>query len=86
MGMITGYGKKILEDASSYNIICDQSIEGLIKGLKKVENQKENFKRWGDDNRQYFDLTKRFLLPTITQELLEVCNIVVEEKSKKHVN
>lgn len=86
MGMITGDGKKILEDASSYNIICDQSIGGLIKGLKKVENQKENFKRWGDDNRQYFDLTKRFLLPTITQELLEVCNIVVEEKSKKHVN
>lgn len=82
MGMITGDGKQILEEASSYNIICDQSIEGLIEGLKRVGNQKENFNEWGNDNRQYFDLTKRFLLPTITQELLEICRIVVEEKKQ----
>ena len=70
LGMIKGDGKKLLEDASSINIISDQTIDSLQKSLEKLSNLScIDLKKCGEENRYYFDSKKEFSLKYVCDSI-----------------
>lgn len=77
LGMIVGDGEALLKQASEHNVICDQSIKGVLDGIIKIGNNYRSFNLCGNQNRSFYDLNNRFLLSTICQEIIDVCTSAI---------
>lgn len=76
-GFLVGDGKNLLNEASSKNVICEESVESLKNGLNTLLSFKvDDFIEIGTENRHYFLSKDRFKIKTICKELIDVMQSV----------
>ena len=84
LGMLTGDGASLIMNASSGNIICDQTVESLRSAIMLLCNYSiEKMKRTGKDNYNYFLNNKRFKIENVCQELIEISNSLIKKNYNK---
>lgn len=69
-GMIKGDGAALIEEASSLNVISDQNVASLRKGLKTLISMPiSSLSECGRENRRFLEGNSRFTLNTICDEI-----------------
>ena len=71
LGMIKGDGADLINQASSLNVVCDQTPQDIKDGIKKIlDYGNEKFATCGNNNKDFYLNNKRFYLDTVCEELL----------------
>ena len=84
LGMLFGDGRDLIEKASKNNILCDTNQTALCESLSLIAKYDEKtLNQTGKENRNFFDSNKRFSLPTVCTELLDLCDELIKNKNRE---
>ncbi len=83
LAMIQGDGQKLLKKAGG-SVLVSQTVEGIAKGLRKIlAMSKEELKKCGEMNLEYFQNSQEFSLKRIMNDFEETLLDLANKKSEK---
>ncbi len=84
IGMLFGDGRHLIQMASKHNVVCDTTKTALLESLEAISAYSdEMLETTGKENRLFFDNNKRFSLSQVCFEIIDLCDRLISNYSKK---